>query len=59
VQPEPDLADNYAVYFADLVNRELPWQHDSNKLAQAIMDLYYEKTGPLLSKEESGLKSGL
>jgi len=59
VRPEPDLGDNYAVYFADLVDREFPWRHDSNKLAQAIMDLYYEKTGPLLSKEESDLKNGL
>lgn len=59
VRPEPDLADNYAVYFADLVDREFPWRHDSNKLAQAIMDLYYEKTGPLLRQEESDLKNGV
>jgi uncharacterized cofD-like protein len=35
------------VYCADLVDEEHPWRHDSLKLAQVLMDLYYERTGPL------------
>jgi uncharacterized cofD-like protein len=34
-------------YCADLVDDEYPWRHDSQKLAQTVMDIYYEKTGPL------------
>jgi len=44
---EQDLKDKYTVYFADLINVQNPWRHNSEKLAQAIMDLYYERTGPL------------
>ena len=53
VRPEANLEEKYAVYFADLIDSEYPWRHDSNKLAQVIMDLYYERTGPLMSKEEN------
>lgn len=35
------------IYQADLLDVENPWRHDSKKLAKAIMDLYYERTGPL------------
>jgi uncharacterized cofD-like protein len=34
-------------YTADLVDNEHPWRHDSAKLAQVIMDIFYERTGPL------------
>lgn len=34
-------------YCADLVDEEHPWRHDSLKLAQVLMNLYYERTGPL------------
>jgi 2-phospho-L-lactate transferase/gluconeogenesis factor (CofD/UPF0052 family) len=57
VRPEADLEEKYAVYFADLIDSEFPWRHDSNKLAQVIMDLYYERTGPLMSKEENDGRS--
>jgi uncharacterized cofD-like protein len=36
------------LYTADLVDYEHPWRHDSRKLAQVLMDLYYERTGPLV-----------
>jgi len=52
VRPEPDLQEKYAVYFADLINEESPWRHDSNKLSQTIMDLFYERTGPLVNRED-------
>ena len=35
-------------YCADLVDDEHPWRHDSLKLAQVIMDIFFERTGPLV-----------
>jgi uncharacterized cofD-like protein len=35
------------IYATDLVDPEQPWRHDSLKLAQVLIDLYYERTGPL------------
>lgn len=34
-------------YCADLLDEEHPWRHDAEKLGQTIMDLFYERTGPL------------
>ncbi len=39
---------NYRVYEADLVDEQRPWRHDSEKLARVLIDLYQEKTGPLV-----------
>lgn len=52
VLPIPRLEEEYTVYSADLVDAEQPWRHDSKKLAQVVMDLYYERTGPLSSRED-------
>lgn len=38
----------YPLYGANLVDMEHPWRHDSEKLAQTLMDLLFERTGPLL-----------
>lgn len=35
------------LYTADLVDYEQPWRHDPLRLAQVLMDLFYERTGPL------------
>jgi len=35
------------LYTADLVDYEYPWRHDPLRLAQVLMDLFYERTGPL------------
>ena len=35
------------VYLTDLVDDQHPWRHDSVKLAQVIMDVFNERTGPL------------
>jgi len=35
------------VYTADLVDPDHPWRHDSVKLGQILVDLLYERTGPL------------
>lgn len=43
---EKALSDE-RTYATDLVDDEHPWRHDSVKLAQVIMDIFYEKTGPL------------
>jgi uncharacterized cofD-like protein len=43
---EKTLSDDRA-YTADLVDDAHPWRHDSVKLAQVIMDIFYERTGPL------------
>ncbi len=40
-------ADRYPIYGANLVDDDNPWRHDPDKLAQALMDLFYERTGPL------------
>jgi len=36
------------LYTADLVDHKQPWRHDSVKLAQVLMDLFFERTGPLV-----------
>ncbi|GAB4424741.1 MAG: YvcK family protein [Anaerolineales bacterium] len=35
------------LYTTDLVDLERPWRHDSVKLSQILVDLLYERTGPL------------
>jgi len=52
VKTDQDLKQKYSIYSADLIDLENPWRHDSAKLAKAIIDLYYERTGPLISKED-------
>ncbi|HAX69549.1 MAG TPA: hypothetical protein DCY14_08090 [Anaerolineae bacterium] len=44
---EKTLSDE-RTYCADLVDDQHPWRHDSVKLSQAIMNIYYERTGPLM-----------
>jgi uncharacterized cofD-like protein len=46
VRPDEVLEAQYPTYYADLIDEQQSWRHDSHKLAQAIMDLYYEKTMP-------------
>ncbi len=40
-------SDDKRLYCADLPEAERPWRHDPGKLAKVIMDLFYERTGPL------------
>jgi uncharacterized cofD-like protein len=47
VLAEEDLDTDHAVYRADLLDLDRPWRHESSKLAQVVMDLYQERTGPL------------
>lgn len=43
---EKTLSDT-RTHCADLTEENRPWRHDSLKLAQVIMDIFYERTGPL------------
>ena len=43
---EKTLSDS-RTHCSDLVDDGHPWRHDSIKLAQVIMDIFYERTGPL------------
>ncbi len=56
VRVEPGLEEEYSIYGTDLVNEEMPWRHDSVKLAQAVMDLYYERTGPVVVRENGPVR---
>ncbi|HSQ26516.1 MAG TPA: gluconeogenesis factor YvcK family protein [Anaerolineales bacterium] len=48
VRIDEDLDDDFPLYRADLIDSMHPWRHDSQKLAQVVMDLYSERTGPLV-----------
>ena len=48
IKAEPDRDTDFAVYHADLVDSGTPWRHESGKLAQVLIDLYQERTGPLV-----------
>jgi uncharacterized cofD-like protein len=43
---EKTLSDS-RTYNADLVDNSHPWRHDSVKLAQVIMNIFEERTGPM------------
>jgi uncharacterized cofD-like protein len=51
VHVEQDEAFDPRIYSKDLINRENPLHHDAAKLAQVLMALYNERTGPLDGKE--------
>ncbi|NOZ00003.1 MAG: YvcK family protein [Chloroflexi bacterium] len=42
-----DMLNDPRLYTADLLDREHPWRHDAEKLVQTLMNLFYERTGPL------------
>jgi uncharacterized cofD-like protein len=48
VLAQDDLDVDHEVYRADLLDINHPWRHDSEKLAKVLIDLYYERTGPLV-----------
>jgi uncharacterized cofD-like protein len=43
-----DLDENFLIYQHDLIDHEYPWRHDGDKLAQVIIDLLEERTGPFV-----------
>jgi uncharacterized cofD-like protein len=48
VLPSPSLRDSYPLYCASLASDDINHWHDPDKLAQAIIDLFNEQTGPLI-----------
>ncbi|NLF50230.1 MAG: YvcK family protein [Leptolinea sp.] len=51
VRIDENLGEEYSTYSSDLIDPNNPWRHDSGRLAQVIMDLFYERTGPLINRE--------
>lgn len=47
VKVDPASLSDTRLYRSDLVDAEHPWRHDSARLAQTLVDLFYERTGPL------------
>ena len=47
IRADAEILADARVYTADLVDVSVPWRHDSEKLASVLMNLYYERTGPL------------
>ncbi len=58
VLPDERLDEQYPVYCADLLDEVQPWRHDSRKLARVIMDLFYDRTGPLFQREDDPMLVG-
>lgn len=48
VRMDPALVEHASVYCADLIDPDHPWRHDSKRLSKTIIDLFYERTGPLV-----------
>jgi uncharacterized cofD-like protein len=51
VNIEQSVMDEYMFYQAPLADDLTPWRHSADKLAGVIMDLFYERTGPLANGE--------
>ncbi len=49
VQLDDGLEAKYPIYNADIADPSAPGRHDSVKLAQKLIDLYQERTGPLIA----------
>ena len=47
VRMDMDLLQHTSVYCANLIDLKHPWRHDSEHLSKTVMDLFYERTGPL------------
>jgi uncharacterized cofD-like protein len=54
--PENGLVD-IPVYTTDLVNHERPWRHDAGQLAERLISLLEERTGPLELPQMEQLES--
>jgi uncharacterized cofD-like protein len=53
VRLEQSVQDEYMLYQAPLADDLTPWRHSADKLAGVIMDLFYERTGPLANGKGS------
>ncbi len=48
VHMDTDLLQHTAVYCGNLIDPDHPWRHNSARLSKTVMDLFYERTGPLV-----------
>jgi uncharacterized cofD-like protein len=48
VQLDEKLKFDKRIYYSDLLDVDSPWRHDSAKLARVLIDLLFERTGPLI-----------
>jgi uncharacterized cofD-like protein len=53
VRVDEALERESRLYLADLADHQQPGHHDAEKLAQLLMDLYYERTGPIMKEQET------
>jgi uncharacterized cofD-like protein len=53
VKLEQSVLDEYMLYQAPLADDLTPWRHSADELADVIMDLYNERTGPLANGKGS------
>jgi uncharacterized cofD-like protein len=51
VRADEKILSDSRSHCANLVDNGHPWRHDSLKLAQVIMDIFYERTGPLIESK--------
>lgn len=54
VKFDEERDQEFPIYQADLIDEDNPRRHDSEKLAAVVMDLFYERTGPLSGRENEG-----
>ncbi|MFC2064368.1 uridine diphosphate-N-acetylglucosamine-binding protein YvcK [Chloroflexota bacterium] len=45
---DEEIVGDRRIYCGDLIEKEFPWRHDSTKLSKLLMDLLFERTGPLM-----------
>ncbi|OGN75831.1 MAG: hypothetical protein A2X25_01415 [Chloroflexi bacterium GWB2_49_20] len=48
VEIDEKILSDKRTYCSDLLDIENPWRHDSTKLAKVLIDLLYERTGPMI-----------
>ena len=48
VMADEKTRSDFRAYCTDLVDASHPWRHDPTKLAQVVVDIFYERTGPLI-----------
>lgn len=52
VSLDAGMEEQYPLYCSNFMDPDNPRRHNSDLLAQALIDLYYERTGPLMAREE-------
>lgn len=52
VRADEKSVNDPRLYCADLADPSHPWRHDATQLAETLMNLFYERTGPLGEREE-------